>query len=115
MDDLGQPLVAQRLLDLGRLGAADLAQLPGVIVDEPPRELRTIRLGQRDHFTRAEIALDADEARGKEALAPLSSGLPRARANREPALGRAREGGPALPGGQAIVARETLRAHAPAA
>ena len=72
MDHLTQPLVAERALDVGGLDAADLAQLGGVIVDQPPREVAALRFGERHHLARLEVPGDVHEARRQEALAPFS-------------------------------------------
>src|SRR5258705_6057078 len=72
VDDLADPLVAQRALDVRGLGAADLPQLGRVVVDEPARELSARRLHERDHLARLEIARHLDETGRQQALAPLS-------------------------------------------
>src|SRR6185436_8454895 len=72
VDDLADSLVAQRALDVRGLGAANLTQLGRVVVDEPARELPSRRLHEGHHLTRLEIARHLDQARGQQALAPLS-------------------------------------------
>src|SRR5439155_20672084 len=71
VDDFVEALVAEARRDLTRLGAADPAQLAGVEVDEPARELSAVP-HERHHLARREVALDVDDAGGQQALSMMS-------------------------------------------
>src|SRR6266404_1177205 len=71
VDDFVEALVAEPRHDVTRLGAADPAQLAGVEVDEPARELPAVP-HERHHLARREVALDVHHARGQQALSMMS-------------------------------------------
>src|SRR2546428_5680146 len=73
VDHFFETLVAEARFDLARLGAADLAELGRVEVDQAAGELATLRLvAHRHHLARREVPLDPDDARRQQALAPQS-------------------------------------------
>src|SRR5439155_16928043 len=72
VDDLVEALVAEGLLDLPGLRPANLSELVGVVVDQPACELRSVELGQGHHRPRRKFPFHLRQARGEQALAPLS-------------------------------------------
>src|SRR5262245_38360896 len=72
--------VAQPLLDLPGLRAADLAELAGVEVHEPAAQLATVPLADdRHHLAGREVALHLDDARRKQAPSLVAQGPQRPR------------------------------------
>src|SRR5205814_10526223 len=86
VDDLVEALVAEGLLDLPGLRPTNLPELMGVVVDQPACELRSVELGQGHHRPRREFPFYLRQARGEQALAPLSQGLLRPRVTHQPSL-----------------------------
>src|SRR5262249_45332354 len=72
MDDLVEPLVAERLLDLLRLRATILSKLSRVVVHQSARKFLSVELGQRHDCSRGELPLPLGQPGRQQALPSFS-------------------------------------------
>ena len=112
MDHLVDALVAERLLDVLRLGAPDPPQLARVVVHEAARELLAVRRSASATTSPARNSPSTSTRPDGSRLLPLSvKAFFAPGVNREPSLGRHREGDPPLARGEAVVARLEVGPH----